>query len=114
MENLENSNIEKDTRIGNLENSNIEKDTRIGNLEKHVNNLYDELEPLRSRQLIEAGRIFFWNKSKLEYKSKYPKMVVHKSQELAGNALSRPLRRDKIHADPGLLRPFPPFRHSRI
>ena len=80
LEKLENSNIEKDIRIGNLENSNIEKDTRIGNLENHVNNLYDELEPLRSRQLIEAGRIFFWNKSKLEYKSKYPKMVVHKSQ----------------------------------
>ena len=80
LEKLENSNIEKDIRIGNLENSNIEKDTRIGNLENHVNNLYDELEPLRSRQLIEAGRTFFWNKSKLEYKSKYPKMVVHKSQ----------------------------------
>jgi uncharacterized coiled-coil protein SlyX len=77
--NLENSNVEKDTRIGNLENSNVEKDTKIVNLEMRVDNLYDELEPLRSRQLIEAGRKYFWNKGKREYELKFPKMVVHKS-----------------------------------
>jgi hypothetical protein len=94
MEALKNSNIEKDTKMkeqddymkdlkcymATLKDSNIEKDKRIGILERHVENLYDELEPIRSRQLIEAGRKYFWNKSKHEYKSKYPKMVVHKSQ----------------------------------
>lgn len=66
---------EKTVLEKNATTANDELKNRVEALENVVSDMNSQLQPLRLRQLIEAGRTYFWGKCCIDYNSAHPDKV---------------------------------------